>query len=292
MVVYADVLFFFNCIIDFLLIGITAVFVKHRPKAIRQILAALLGGISSFYIFADINNSFIDIAYRLITTFIIIGIAFGIKMVANFLKAVCSYFAASLFLFGVTYFIYSRLKTSQIVLNNTYFYFNFSPLVSIFITTAVYLIIRLVRRFSSRKITSNECEIEFNINNNRITGYGYIDTGNLARDYLSDSELCFVSENLLSRLTGSSDFSQIILIPEYKNRYRAIPVTTLNETTVLEGLRCDGGRVIIKEKIYFLNKPIVVLSKNLPQNFDVIVSAKALNKSPDKIIKGDKIETY
>ena len=292
MVVYADVLFFFNCIIDFLLIGITSAFIKSKPKAIRQIIAALLGGVSSFYIFVDVNNYFLDIFYRLATTAVIIGVSFGFNRFPNFLKAVGAYFAASLFLFGITYFIYSRFKTPQIIINNTYFYFNFSPLLSIFITTAVYFIITLIRRFSSKKIATNQCKIEFNINNNYILADGYIDTGNLARDYLSDSELCFITNDLLFRLTGCKDLSQIILMPQYKNRYRAIPITTLNETTVLEGLRCDSGRVVVKEKIYFLYKPIIVVSNNLPESFDALISAKALEKSPDKIVKGDKIETY
>ncbi len=292
MVVYADVLFFFNCIIDFLLIGITSVFIKTKPKGIRQIIAALLGGASSFYIFVDVNNYFLDIAYRIATTAVIILVSFGFKRLSNFLKAVGAYFAASLFLFGVTYFIYSRFKTPQIVINNTYFYFNFSPLLSISITTVVYLAITLIRRFSSKKIAENECKIEFCINNNYILADGYIDTGNLAKDYMSDSELCFVSEDLLFRLTGCKEFSQIILMPQYKNRYRAIPVTTLNETTVLEGLRCDSGRVTIKENVYFFYKPIIVVSNNLPEHFDALISAKALEKSPDKILKGDKIETY
>ena len=292
MVVYADVLFFFNCIIDFLLLGITSVFVKVKPKTSRQILAAVLGGISSFYIFVDVNNYFLDIAYRLATTLIIIVVSFGFKRVSNFIKAVGTYFASSLFLFGVTYFIYSRFKTPQIVLNNTYFYFNFSPLLSITITTVVYFIISLIRRFSNKSIVNNQCKIEFRINENFITADGYIDTGNLARDYLSDSELCFVSKELFFKLTGSKDFSQIIFMPQYKNRYRAIPVTTLNETSVLEGLRCDSGRVIIKDKVFLFHKPIIVVSNNLPENFDVLISAKALEKSPDKILKGDKIETY
>ena len=292
MVVYADVLFFFNCIIDFLLIGITSVFIKTTPKTVRQIIAALLGGLSSFYIFVDINNYFLDIFYRLATTSIIVGVAFGFKRCSNFLKAVGWYFVASLFLFGVTYFIYSRFKTPEIVINNTFFYFDFSPLISISITTIVYLIIKLIRRFSSKKITNHQCKIEFNVNGVYILVDGYIDTGNLARDYLSDSELCFVSEELLFRLTGYRDFSKIILMPQYKNRYRAIPVTTLNETTVLEGLRCDGGRVVIKENVYFFDKPIIVLSKNLPPNFDALISAKALEKAPDNILKGDKIETF
>lgn len=292
MVVYADVLFFFNCIIDFLLIGITSVFVKTTPKTVRQIIAALLGGASSFYIFVDINNYFLDIFYRFVTTFIIVGVAFGIKRFPNFLKAVASYFSASIFLFGVTYFLYSRFKVPQIVINNTFFYFDFSPLISISVTTIVYLIIKLIRRFSNKKILAHQCKIEFNVNGVYILVDGYIDTGNLARDYLSDSELCFVSEELLFRLTGYRDFSKIILMPQYKKRYRAIPVTTLNETTVLEGLRCDGGRIVVKDNVYFLDKPIIILSKNLPPNFDALISAKALEKSPDTILKGDRIETY
>ncbi|MBR6573275.1 MAG: sigma-E processing peptidase SpoIIGA [Clostridia bacterium] len=292
MVVYADVLFFFNCIIDFLLIGITATFIRTSPKAIRQLIAAILGGISSFYIFVDANNYLLDIFYRLTTSFIIIGVAFGFKRFPNFLKALGAYFGASIFLFGVTYFIYSRFKTPQIAINNTYFYFNFSPLISISITTVVYLLIKLIRQLSSRRIATNECKIEFNINGIYILVDGFIDSGNLARDYLSDSELCFVTEDLLFRLTGYKDFSKIILMPQYKNRYRAIPITTLNETSVLEGLRCDGGRVIVREKVYFFDKPIIVVSNNLPPNSDALISAKALEKSPDKILKGDKIETY
>ncbi len=292
MVVYADVLFFFNCIIDFLLIGITSVFIKTSPKTVRQIIAALLGGVSSFYIFVDLNNSFLDVFYRLVNTFIIVGVAFGIKRLSNFIKAAVAYFTASLFLFGVTYFIYTRFKTPQIIINNTYFYFNFSPLISISITTVVYILIKLIRRFSNRNIATNECKVEFNINGIYISANGYIDSGNLARDYLSDSELCFVSDDMLFRLTGYKDFSKIILMPQYKKRYRAIPITTLNETTVLEGLRCDGGRVVVNDNIYFFEKPIIVKSNNLPPNFDAIISAKALEKSPDIILKGDKIETY
>ena len=285
MVVYADVLFFFNCIIDYFLIGISAVLVKTSLKNKRQIIAALLGGLSSFYIFIDADNFFLDALYRLVTTLIIIATAFGLKRMSNFLKATASYFISSLFLFGITFFIYSRFKLPKIVINNTYFYYDFSPLFAIFLTSVIYLIIKIIRRFSSKKISYKECEIEFNLDDNYITAKGYIDTGSLAKDYFSDSELCFVNKELFYKVTGCIDFSQIILTPRYKKRYRAIPVTTLNETTILEGLRCDGGRIIVREEVYFLYKPIIVLSNNLPPNYDVLISAKTLEKSPDKILK-------
>lgn len=292
MIVYADVLFFLNSVIDYFLIGITAIFMRIKIRTFRQIMAALLGGIFSFYIFLDIENLAVDLLYRIITTTILIFCSFGYKHFLFFIKSVSVFFISSVFLFGLTFILYRSFNFSKIVINNTYFYFNFSPLFAIFLTFVTFLTIKLFRRFSSRKLISKECVVEFSIEGSYIKANAYIDTGNLAKDYLSDSELCFVSESLFSRFTGCNSISEILEIKEYQSRYRTIPITTLNETSLLDGLRCDAGKIYLDKNVYSLYKPIIVISNNLPKNFDVIVSAKTLEKIPENILKGDTIETF
>lgn len=291
MVVYADVLFFLNSVIDYFLIGITAVVTRVKIKTIRQILASLLGGVFSFYIFVDAQNFVVDILFRLLTTGIITLCAFGFNHLKYYIKTVVVYFISSIFLFGLTFLFYRFFHLKKIIINNTYFYFNFSPILAISMTAVTYFAIKLVHRFSNRKLIKKECELELNIGNNFISAKAYIDTGNLAKDYFSDSELCFVSKEFFENFTGCNSVNDIMKINEYQSRYRTIPVTTLNETSLLNGLRCDGGKIYVDKNVYFLYKPIIVISNNLPDGFDVIISAKALDKTPENVIKGDKVET-
>ena len=51
MTVYADVLFAVNMIVDYFLLRACAAFLHKKPKTMRLILSAAVGGISSIYIF-------------------------------------------------------------------------------------------------------------------------------------------------------------------------------------------------------------------------------------------------
>ena len=79
MVVYADILIVVNTIVDYFLIKATCLLKKKKISVLKQIIASILGGISSLYIFLQNTNWIIDFSFQCIMSFIISIICFGVK---------------------------------------------------------------------------------------------------------------------------------------------------------------------------------------------------------------------
>ena len=55
MVVYADVLFVVNLIVDYFLLKVSLRILKATTKTWRMVVSAVIGGLFSFYIFCKMN---------------------------------------------------------------------------------------------------------------------------------------------------------------------------------------------------------------------------------------------
>ncbi len=276
MVIYGDILFILNMIIDYLLLGLTAVVAKRDLGLLRRIIASLIGGLSSFYIFVESENIVIDLLFRLTVAIIMILTVFGFKNIRILIKSLFIYYSFSVFLSGVSILLSNVIKTNVIEINNTYFYIGISPIILIISSVIFYVCLVLFLRIKKGSDGTTECSVTLFYKYNSICLKGLIDSGNSICDLMSDSKILISSEKTIKLLTGT-DIESYFLLPENADRCRVIPASTVAGNTVLKAVRIDNARLVISNKEYSFSKPIIAVSSNLKdQNYDLIIPKSAI----------------
>lgn len=275
MVIYADVLIIVNIIVDYFILLLTAVFSKSKYKNFRLILGALIGGISSLYIFLPQQHFLVEILYRSIVAIFIILTSFGFKKIKNFARAFVCFLLASVVYGGAVMAVWLIFKPNSIVVNNSYVYYDISATYLIIFSIVVYLIITIIKALLKREaVTAKRCELTIKIDNKKTDVIGILDTGNSVKDFLSDSPIFFVSDNTFIKLFGE-DFDNVK--NSYHDRYRLIPCKTVNKEGLLEGVRCDKATVKTDTGMYDFSKPILLKNNNnFSDDFDAIINPEIL----------------
>ncbi len=271
MIVYGDILFILNMIIDYLLLSAVLAVMRSESGILRQIFAAAVGGLSAFYIFYESGSAITDILYRIITSFIMLGVLFGLGNFRKLIRGFIYYIGFSFLLGGIAELTASQLTLPMLAVNGGYFYIGISPIMLIVLSVLFYLVLRLITRIRKNRSSVETCKIEITLKNKSECFDALIDSGNTICDILSDSEILIVSERVIKALCGEG-LTEYLKKEENKNRCRIIPTETVKGRAVLYALRCDGARLFVEKKDIKLNRPIAALSESLDEDYDVIIS--------------------
>lgn len=275
-VIYGDILFILNMSLDYLLIGLTAVILKREIRTYRQVLSALFGGVSSFYIFLEINHFAFDILYRILVSAVMILIAFGFKGFRAFVRSFFLNLTLSLLLSGITDMLVSIFKTNAVTVNNTIIYIGISPILLIAVSVVFYFAIKLIFRLKKNTLSNEICDVSLMLGENTGHFKALLDSGNSITDILSDSEILIVSESAIKKICMKS-IDEYFSDDENKARCRLIPIETVAGSTLLKAVRCDGAKIFLNDKSYELKRPIVAQSlQKLKDEYDMIIPLGAL----------------
>ncbi len=276
MVIYGDILFILNMIIDYLIIGLTATVVKTEIGLRRRLLASSLGGISSFYIFVESGSMFLDLAFRLFTASLIIITAFGFKSIRVLLKGLLVYYFFGIFLFGTAHVLSVWVSAENIKVNNTYYYIGISPLLLILFSTVIYIALTLFIRIKRGNDGEIYCEASISLSGKTVDCKGLIDSGNSVTDILSDSKVFIVSKSLFKKL-ANCHIADYFEDNKSSNRCRVIPTKTVSGDALLKAVRCDLVMLKTEKKIYEFGSPIIAISENMADDeIDIIIPREAL----------------
>ena len=106
LVIYADILVILNVIVDYFLISVTGKILKFKEKVIKYLVASLIGGLSSFYIFLPVNFFVIDIFFKILVCFLMSFSAWKYINFKTLLKSSIVLFGITLLYGGIMFFIY------------------------------------------------------------------------------------------------------------------------------------------------------------------------------------------
>lgn len=269
MIIYADILIFTNIIIDYILLTVTSYIIKQKSKLICIVVASLIGGVSSLYIFVDSNSLIIDILFKLISGVLLVFITFGFTRIKIFLIQYIIFIILSFSLNGLVFFIYN-LKNSAVLSRNLVSYIDISPILLIVLSCIFYTLIRVIEKILNRKIRVDYAEITLQIYDKTIKLNALIDSGHTLTDPLSDSQIIFIDKKKFSEIISSE---QLV-----KQRIRLIPVSTVSDSNLIEGIRCDTAEVFVGKQKFVLTNPIVLpANKNLGDTYNALISKSAIN---------------
>ncbi len=220
MVIYLDLVWAINFILDFMLLLTINVALKRYTKRYRLFLGALMGSISLISLFIALNYLILTI-FKLILGLLMCLIAFGYKNIKYTLANLVYLYMLSFILGGFLYF-----------LKINYANFNYAFLLVI-AQLILYVFIKSSKALKEIKNYYYQVEIVFN-KNYSLKVNGFLDTGNRLREPLSKKPIIILNKKLIKGKIN-------IRSPMY------VPFNTLNNHGLLECFKVD--KIIINNCI-------------------------------------------
>ena len=273
--VYADILFLVNLIVDYFLLRISLTVLKITSKTWRLVLSAITGGLFSFYIFLPKSPLLIEILAHLLMNSVMMLICIGFKGFKTFLRGMLVHFGVVCCYGGIMTALWQIFKPQGMIINNSVVYFNISPVVLIITTILGYFLYMIFSKiFAVSSKSAKQCNITFYALGKSVGASAIIDTGNSISDIMSDSEIIIADKSVANALFGSLDIAKDPLLA---TRYRTIPCNTVSGNSILEGFRCDICQVYLEDKIISLYNPVLAISKTpIKEDYSVILNPKIL----------------
>ncbi len=276
MTVYADVLIFVNTIIDYFILMTAEKFAKVNCKTFRRVLAALLGGVLSLYIFAPDYGVIINLTVWLISGIIIVLSACGKLQIKKYFRLTVSYIFANAVYGGVVIAFWTLFKPRGMIIYNGIVYYQLSPLILLVITLFCYLAITLSSKFLKIKCPSaQQCKITLFYNNYKINIAAIIDTGHSLCDPFTEKSVIIVDSGIIKEI------DEFIL----QSNYRLIPYNDISGRGLLNAFIADEAHIETDGKLYKIVKPIIAAAKDgmLPKDFAALISPQILEQETECI---------
>jgi len=273
-IVYADILFMINFIIDYILAYSTSKATYSFTSKKRLVLSSLAGGIYSVFMFEKKLSFIYSPPFKIVFSFIIIFISFEIKNIKGFLKLLANYYIIAFAVCGTVVFI--NYFFGVIKMKDGLFYFaNNSYLLIPAAVISCAVIVYVLKIINKNNIRSkNKVKIEIYMENKSVAVTGIMDTGNLLLDPITLYPVIVVDYKSISTILpeGIYDFIKeenslnTVISRKYINKIRLIPYSAAGASSVLTGFKPD--LVIIRDKEDKILKDVIIAVsyKNLSEN--------------------------
>ena len=285
MVIYIDMLFLENFILDFIILYVTGLISKNKIKFLKLLLGSALGAIYVvMYYFIKINV-YSNIIIKLLLSIIMIYISFVPTNFKEMLKLTVFFYLTSFVFGGAALSVIYMLNSRRITIQNGILIGNYT-IRTIFIGVVIACIVTIIAfKFVKAKFSKNDlfCNIIIKINNKQIKTKAMLDTGNFLKDPITNIPVVVVEYTVLYDMVPKEILDNIedILggdlekIPEnikneYMSKLKVIPFSSLGKQNgMLLGLKADGLIVANEEEVKNIDKVIIgIYNKKLSKKGD------------------------
>lgn len=234
MKIYVDLLFLINIFFDFILLLTVSIILKRHIKIYRIILGSLVGGVSIFFLFLNINTIILFILKIFIAIFMIL-VTFKYKDIKYFIKNISYLYLVSIILGGALYLFNIEFSYK----NNGLIFYNNGMSINIIILLIIspiilYLYIKEMKEYKNNYDKYYKIKITFN-NNKTIELNAFLDTGNNLIDPYKKRPIVLVEYNIIKKYI----INEKLLI---------VPFNTIKEKSLLECIKVKN--IIINNKEY------------------------------------------
>ena len=285
MVIYIDMLFLENFILDFIILYVTGLISKNKIKFLKLLLGSALGAIYVvMYYFIKINV-YSNIIIKLLLSIIMIYISFVPTNFKEMLKLTVFFYLTSFVFGGAALSVIYMLNSRRITIQNGILIGNYT-IRTILIGVVIACIVTIIAfKFVKAKFSKNDlfCNIIIKINNKQIKTKAMLDTGNFLKDPITNIPVVVVEYTVLYDMVPKEILDNIedILggdlekIPEnikneYMSKLKVIPFSSLGKQNgMLLGLKADGLIVANEEEVKNIDKVIIgIYNKKLSKKGD------------------------
>lgn len=220
----------------------TAAKLTHSPlRTWRCIAASFCGSLFSLMILAPKLPVPLTFAVKLAAAVTIVVAAFGVRSPARIAKNTAAFFSANFILAGTVYAVYSWFNPSSVHFANSYFYIDFSLLLLLITTAALYGAVCLLRLITDRE-RPLASRVLIRAGSRTIGLDGLADTGNALVD-------CFTGRPVV--ICAREDIGAV------SAKMRLIPCATVSDSGVMPVFRPD--EVVVVNTATGEKKPVDVM---------------------------------
>ncbi|MEA4921294.1 MAG: sigma-E processing peptidase SpoIIGA [Clostridiaceae bacterium] len=196
-VIYLDVLFLINFIIDYLLLGLTGDLRGNYSSPFRLLFAAAFGGAMSVILFFAPEINLLMLAAKPICCALMVFAAYGFEGRRRFLGD-CAMLCALSFAFSGGIFALSELfPGGGGMVNNTAVYFNISIRLLVAGVAAAYFVMSIFNRPGSYRHEKKTRSVKCGIRGADAHFNAFEDTGNMMCDPVSRKKVIMVSPSII-----------------------------------------------------------------------------------------------
>lgn len=247
-IVYADMLFLINFIINIILLKITSVFLKKEISAARSCLAASVGAVYAVCMFFPKIHFLYIFPCKFAVSVIMMLIAMPEKRKLTLLRNTVIFYLVSFTFAGVMLaliFFTDFAKGTSPTVSNGIFYFNISFKILVTASVVSYAIISIASFVFKRNKLLGIKKMKIYLGDKSCEICALSDTGNLLSDPISNTPVVIAEKNELKSLfpEGMPDISNT----DTDIKIRVIPYSSVgNENGIMTGFIPDvitvGGR--------------------------------------------------
>ena len=267
--IYIDIVFFENLIMNSIIIYATSIILKLKPKMIRVVISSAIGSIYAIITYVTELSIYTSIISKGILAIVMVYIAFNPQNMKNMWKQLLIFYLTSFVFGGVALYLIYFIKPQDVFIKNGIFVGDYA-LKAIFLGAIIaFIIIKISIKIVKTKINAKDmfCKIRIKLNGKEIETKAMIDTGNLAKEPITNTPVVIVESSLLEKILPKEILNSIDNIlagkldgvkEEYISRLRCIPFSSLGKQNgMLLGIKADEI-VVEKEEENKISKNVII----------------------------------
>lgn len=251
----------------------SAIILKIKPKTIRIIFASAIGSIYAIITYVTELPIYTSIISKGILSIIMVYVGFNPQSIKKLFKQVFIFYLTSFVFGGVALYLIYVIKPQNALIRNGMFVGDYVLKVIFLGAIVAFVIIKISIKIVKTKINSKDmyCNIKIKINEQVVSTKAMIDTGNLAKEPITNTPVVIVESSLLYDILPKQilnnldmilggDFSKIPeeIQNQYISKLRCIPFSSLGKQNgMLLGIKADEMEVE-KEEDKKITKNVII----------------------------------
>ena len=251
----------------------TAIILKIKPKVIRVMSSSTIGSIYAIIIYVTEIPIYTSVISKAVLAIIMVYLAFNPQNIKKMWKQVAIFYLTSFVFGGVTLYLIYYIKPQEVLIKNGMFVGEYILKVIILGAIVAFVIIRISLKIIKTKVSPKDmyCKIKIKLNEKIIETKAMIDTGNLAKEPITNTPVVIVESTLLEEILPNKilnnlenilggDLSQVSeeMQEKYISKLRCIPFSSLGKQNgMLLGIRADEIEVETDEEKKTSNNIII-----------------------------------
>jgi len=271
--IYIDIIFLENLIMNSVILYATAIILKIRTKTLKIVISSAIGSIYAIITYITDIEIYTSLILKAILAVIMIYVAFSPQNIQKMWKQVAIFYLTSFVFGGATLYLIYYIKPQEVLIKNGIFVGEYILKVIFLGAIVAFLIIKISLKIIKTKINPKDiyCKIKIKLNQKIIETKAMIDTGNLAKEPITNTSVVIVESSLLGDVLPDKilsnlenilcgDLSQISqeMQEKYISKLRCIPFSSLGKQNgMLLGIRADEIQIELQDEIKTSNNIII-----------------------------------
>ena len=254
---------------NFIILYATTIILKIKPKIIRMNLSSAIGSIYAIITYTNQLSIYTSIISKIILAIVMVYVAFNPHNMKSMWKQVLIFYLTSFVFGGVALYLIYFIKPQEIFIKNGIFVGGYVLKVVFLGAIMAFIVIKISIKIIKTKINAKDmyCKIRIKLNGKEIATNAMIDTGNLAKEPITNTPVVIVESSLLENIVPLNILNNIdnILIgqldnidEEYISKLRCIPFSSLGKQSgMLLGIKADEI-IVEKEDDIKVSKNVII----------------------------------